>query len=1700
MALTSSGAPTNTITGTAIGQTLTGTSKNDMLVSYGTPGTSSGSLFGGLGDDSYYVHSAKDRVIEKTGEGTDTVYSDFNYSLPAYVENLTLIGNLRVMGTGNAGNNILKGNASNNFLDGAAGADEMTGGGGADTFVVAGNDTIMDFGADDHANLYGYTAFASFAQVRGAMTQSGANVVLKLTANDSVTFKNASVGQFTESNFLLKTQLSAYTQTFGDEFDTFNVNTGTGSTGTWTQLYPRTGMAAHTTVDHGSIQYFTFPGDTDAFGDAVTVNPFALQDGVLSISMNPVAPEDQPKFSGYQYTSGMINSIGSFSQTYGYFEIRAKLAAGTGLHDAFWMLPVDGGWPPELDIVEQRGSDPTHLINGIHAVDDGLQRNVSKTLFVETATTEFHTYGLDWEPDYLTWYVDGVAQWTTPTLPGMDKPMYLIANIGGGSDWAGDPDSTTPFPATMQIDYIRAYASQYTVEKGVPVDKEGTDGNDDIYGTNLNDTLNGGLGDDRLYGGAGDDTLIGGGGSDLLDGGYGNDTYVVTSTGVSVSEGENTGIDTVKLTLSSSYILPNRVENLIYVGTGSHTLLGNGLDNVMQGGDNGGLISGLAGDDTLSGGAGADQMNGGEGRDVLRGGGGVDTLRGNDGNDFLYGDDGDDLVKGDDGDDYIEGGAGNDNLQGGDGNDIILGGDGADSLEGHGGTDRLVGGAGNDTYYVDDVGDVVVEKAGEGNADLVKSRMDIYTLADEVENLSYLGTGNFAGTGNGLANKIIGGTGTDSLDGAGGADTLTGGADADVFAFTAGEANGDVVTDFTGAADPTGDRLSFSGYGIDGTITQVGFSDSYVVKGGVGYEGISETIRLVGVTNLSADDYVFLPPVNHAPTDILLDAGPVAENTVLNSVVGTLTSVDSDIAEVTSFSLLNDAGGRFKLVSANLVLAKTLDYELETSHQITVRVRDSAGHTLDKVLRLNVADSNDTAPVFRSSSERTVSENQSDIINLTATDADTTGETIVYSIIDGDDGALFRIEGNALTFITAPDYESAVHSPFYAVTVRASDGVNSATQTIAITVADVKTADTLIGTAGADFFAYSPTLSYDGVDGGEGIDTLRATAAASGAWIGMSATKVTLDFDRDGRIDLTAVNVEKLALTGSLIEVQSSLTASAVTELSLTGTAGADTLDGSLAVVKLVLNGGMGADTMRGGAADDTFVVDNAGDVVLEQANGGYDTVKTSFASYTLGSNLEALTYIGSSAFTGKGNALDNVLIGGTGADRLEGAAGADTMIGGLGNDTYVVDNLGDLIVENPNGGVDRVLSQVSYTLADNVENLTLSTSAAINGTGNALANAIVGNAGVNTLGGRGGADTLTGGAGNDTFVFQRGEANADVVTDFSGAGIVGGDVLQFVDYGTGAYLTHTAGTNLYVIHAGADFGGLTETIQLTGVTTLSAGDFILNGVAGGLLDDASSTPPAYDGGSSDKHLGDDIYVVTSSSDLITELVDGGYDTVQTTLTSYTLSSNVEALIYTGTKAFTGTGNGLENLLIGSSGADRLSGGAGADVMKGGLGNDTYIVDNAADVVIEAANEGTDRVLTQISYTLTDNVENLTLSTSKAIDGTGNSLSNAIIGNAGVNVLDGRGGADTLTAGGGNDIFQFQRGEANGDTVTDFADGGTVGSDMLRFVGYGDGAYLTHAVGSDDYVIHAGAAYGSFSETIKLTGVANLDTGDYLFV
>ncbi|MFM6531884.1 MAG: hypothetical protein ACKPIB_26955 [Dolichospermum sp.] len=211
------------------------------------------------------------------------------------------------------------------------------------------------------------------------------------------------------------------------------------------------------------------------------------------------------------------------------------------------------------------------------------------------------------------------------------------------------------------------------------------------------------------------------------------------------------------------------------------------------------------------------------------------------------------------------------------------------------------------------------------------------------------------------------------------------------------------------------------------------------------------------------------------------------------------------------------------------------------------------------------------------------------------------------------------------------------------------------------------------------------------------------------------------------------------------------------------------------------LIGGLGADTLYGGDGNDTYYVDNAGDVVTEYYNdalGGVDTVFSS-VNFTLGFGLENLTLTGTGNINGTGNGNNNVITGNSANNILTGGLGADTLYGGDGSDTYYVDNAGDVVTELFNdalGGVDTVFSSVNFTLGFGLENLTLTGTDNINGTGNGNNNVITGNSanniiygldGNDTLIGGLGADTLYGGLGADTFVFNSQLEGIDIIKDF---------------------------------------------------------------------------------------------------------------------------------------------------------------------------------------------------------------------------------------------------------------------------------------------------------------------------------------------
>ncbi|MES1201816.1 MAG: glycoside hydrolase family 16 protein [Pseudomonadota bacterium] len=241
---------------------------------------------------------------------------------------------------------------------------------------------------------------------------------------------------------------------FSDEFDTLKLRNG--DQGVWQTTFGYGGVDNRTLTNNHELQLYVDPGFTgDSGGAPLGLNPFVVNNGVLDIVADRTPDAIAPMIGGYHYTSGLLTTHHVFSQTYGYFEIRAKLPEGKGLWPAFWLLPEDGSWPPEIDILEQLGREPNGFYASIHAaghIDSTTRVNVAST------TDGFHKYGVLWDPEHITWFFDEQQMHQVDTPADMHKPMFILVNLAIGGPWAQEPDATTVFPARMSVDYVRAYS------------------------------------------------------------------------------------------------------------------------------------------------------------------------------------------------------------------------------------------------------------------------------------------------------------------------------------------------------------------------------------------------------------------------------------------------------------------------------------------------------------------------------------------------------------------------------------------------------------------------------------------------------------------------------------------------------------------------------------------------------------------------------------------------------------------------------------------------------------------------------------------------------------------------------------------------------------------------------------------------------------------------------------------------------------------------------------------------------------------------------------------------------------------------------------------------------------------------------------------------------------------------------------------
>ncbi len=1225
-------------------------------------------------------------------------------------------------------------------------------------------------------------------------------------------------------------------------------------------------------------------------------------------------------------------------------------------------------------------------------------------------------------------------------------------------------------------------------------------GLDILVGGDGNDILAGGDGADTLYGGAGDDILFGdddaqpGGAVDVLEGGAGYDTYYagvgdeILDEDLSgeiefLSYGPLTGgddLDRAGLYANEDYSLfylqdeadgsitvygeqgelriatPVGTElpdpDIITYPDGSRDVIsglpGMGIalvrheeldepadpdfdgSNFITGNASNNIITGTQLDDVIFGGGGNDTITDtfpSISNDLFSGGSGDDSLHGGWGHDVVIGGSGDDLLFGDYGDDVLIGGLGNDSMFGdshisqiGDDLYVYAQGDGADRIDDIGGID---------TVRLDNItpGDVQVTRNGDHLAlhlldqsgqringqylQLERSVVNDAVSTGPYEKILF-SDGTVWTTAILAAHHLIGGDYDDAIQGFATSDEIQAGAGNDSVSGGAGD---DEI--YAGDGDDTihggiGSDTVYAGDGNDIAFELDDDSDD-VLYGEAGDDQMNGG---------AGDDYLDGGPGTNtlqggADNDTLV-AGNDGQWNYLHGDSGNDTLYGG-----TGLSILYGGQGSD---TYHVDSTSTFIFEFfPGDHDVVIA---SVSYT---------APSDVEELILTGSGDLSASGNNLDNPMLGTSGANTLYGLAGNDTINGGGGAdtLFGGTGNDTMIV---DNVGDV------VVEYASEGNDTIESSVSYTLSSNVENLTLTGVQSINGTGNGVANVIIGNDGdnildGRGGDDLLAGGQGNDTYVLDSPLDTIVELANEGA-DLVLIaftyelleNVEALTLTGSL-------------PADGTGNSLANTLVGNAAAN--ILDGGGGADTMSGGLGNDGYIVDDAADTVQEFSNEGTDTVYAS-VTHVLAANIENLTLTGTATIDGAGNELNNqllgnsasnVLLGGAGADVLDGGGGLDSMEGGSGDDTYFVDSIGDLIVEAAGNGIDTVISEVDYVLGDNVENLFLIGAADVNGTGNDAGNELTGNTGMNVLSGglgndvldgNGGADILAGGSGDDLYL-----VSDSLVTVMEAAG----EGLDSVHSSVSVALWDNV-ENLTLVGTG-NIDGAGNALD-----NLLQGNSGSNELAGG--------------------AGNDTYILDSSGDLVVELAGEGSDTVISSA-SYALTANVENLTLTGAQSVNGTGNGGSNVILGNAGDNVLDGQSGDDLLVGGAGNDTYVLDTPLDAVVELAGEGVDLVTTAFSYELPENVESLTLTGSQPVDGTGNALANTLIGNTAANVLDGGGGADAMSGGLGDDEY----------IVDDTADAILEASDE----------------GSDTVYSSVTYALAANIENLTLTGSANID-------
>ncbi|WHU00963.1 hypothetical protein [Sphingomonas sp. NIBR02145] len=1212
----------------------------------------------------------------------------------------------------------------------------------------------------------------------------------------------------------------------------------------------------------------------------------------------------------------------------------------------------------------------------------------------------------------------------------------------------------------------------------------GTTGDDRIGGTASADALLGGAGDDMLLGNAGDDVLSGGAGADILVGGAGRDllSYAGSAAGVQV--------DLARLTAAGGDATGDLFD-------GFEDVEGSALADVLAGDAGANRLFGGNGDDRLSGGAGDDLLDGGAGADLLDGGAGIDRVDygssaagvtvdlangaasgGEAAGDRLIGIEAvegsafADTLSGTDGADWFGGGAGNDRIDGRGGDDLLVGGAGADTL---------IGGAGFDSADYSGSGAAVTVDLVAGTGSGGDAQGDVLS---GIERLVGSGFDDVL-SGDAFDNVLVGGAGADRLTGGGGIDTADYSTSGAAVAVTlggtgsGGDAQGDVLSGI--------ENLAGSGFGD--VLTGDGTANA--LSGGAGNDrlvGNGGADRLDGGAGTDAADFA------SGASGVTAD---LAAGTASGGV--TLVAIEDLVGTAFADALYGDAGANRLAGGAGADLLDGRD-GFDTA--------DYAGSGTAVQVDLALAVQADGDRLV--SIESVIGSGFDDVL------AGTSGAEALYGgagadrlegrggddLLQGGAGADTLIGGDGVDTVDFSANASAISINLQTGISTGGDAEGDRFDGVERFIG-TSFADTLIGDGGDQILIGG--AGGDRIDGAGGFDTLVYSGSASAVKVNLATGAVSGgDAQGDSISGIEAVVGSSLADT-------------------LTGDANANRLEGGAG--NDTIDGGAGADVMIGGAGDDSYVVDNAGDQIIEAEEGGTDIVRTSLSALALADGVEDLSYTGSGGFTGTGNALgnsiygkalDDALYGLDGDDKLVGGAGADLLDGGAGRDqvdytksTAIIVNLATNINHGGEAEGDRLVSIETLIGSNYADSITGSDDALVGDMlyGRGGDDVLIGGAGDDQLDGGAGNDVLRGGTGNDLYIVY--EAG-DQVIEAAGEGrdrvrtaasnyTLGANLEELVYTGTvGATLTGNVLDNFLVGGGGED--------RLSGG---DGADVLRGGSGGDLLDGGAGSDTVEYAGS----LGGVLV------NLRTQTASGG-DATGDKLTSI---ENAQ-------------GSAFDDTLLGSTGANVLTGGDGADTLSGDDGNDTLWGGLGADRLDGGKNEdllyGEDGADTLYGGQQTDRLYGgsgndmlvgdsewvSSLAAKDTLDGgdgddvlvgdgtsmtaTGVGGADTLIGGLGNDVLYGdamnmaagaKGGNDKLTGGGGSDRFVFARGSGQ-DEITDFTRGGAE-ADRIDLSAF-DIAYeaLRFTTSSAGVTIQLGG-----TDTILVRGVTSLDQNDFVF-